>query len=226
MHIELHRLAKEDLLAGYHLYERQAADLGIYFLDSLYTDLDSLGIYASIHRKVCGYHRLLAKTFPYAIYYRMERDRVLVFRSSRNGTVSTSQQTESTLRMPSARADHCEAPQNRSNPRLRCTFQIALADHRCHLMADLSPLTGIIDELGHLLRQSQAPVRFPQQHQPAVRTDIAAVKLSYDPAAIAVMGSWRAAKGGHQSTHSNILSFSIGKYLWQFNAMSMNINNL
>ena len=80
MHIELHRLAEEDLLAGYHFYERQAADLGIYFLDSLYADLESLGIYAGIHRKIFGYHRLLAKTFPYALYYRIEADRVFVFR--------------------------------------------------------------------------------------------------------------------------------------------------
>jgi hypothetical protein len=35
MLIELHRLAEEDLLLGYHFYERQAADLGSYFLDKL-----------------------------------------------------------------------------------------------------------------------------------------------------------------------------------------------
>lgn len=80
MLIELHRLAEEDLLSGYHFYERQTANLGNYFLDSLYADLESLGIYAGIHRKVFGFHRLLAKTFPYATYYRIEDDRVLVFR--------------------------------------------------------------------------------------------------------------------------------------------------
>jgi plasmid stabilization system protein ParE len=78
--IDLHRLAEEDLLEGYHFYERQAHGLGSYFLDSLYADLESLRLYAGIHRKVFRFHRLLAKTFPYAVYYRLEQDRVLVFR--------------------------------------------------------------------------------------------------------------------------------------------------
>ena len=80
MLIELHRLAEDDLLSGYHFYERQAENLGSYFLDSLYADLESLAIYAGIHHKVLGYHRLLAKTFPYAVYYRIEEDRIRVFR--------------------------------------------------------------------------------------------------------------------------------------------------
>jgi len=36
----------EDLLSGYHFYERQVENLGNYFLDSLYADLQSLAIYA------------------------------------------------------------------------------------------------------------------------------------------------------------------------------------
>ena len=80
MRIDLHRLAEEDLLSGYHFYERQAENLGSYFLDSLYADLESLTLYAGIHRTVFGYHRLLAKTFPYAVYYRIEEDRIQVFR--------------------------------------------------------------------------------------------------------------------------------------------------
>jgi plasmid stabilization system protein ParE len=40
-----------------------------------------LALYAGIHRKVHGYHRLLSKRFPYAIYYRVESDEtVLVYR--------------------------------------------------------------------------------------------------------------------------------------------------
>lgn len=80
MVIELHRFAEEDLLSGYQFYERQAANLGSYFLDSLYADIESLSIYAGIHRQVWGYYRLLAKTFPYAVYYRIDADRVLVYR--------------------------------------------------------------------------------------------------------------------------------------------------
>lgn len=46
--------------------------LGAYFLDSLFSDIDSLALYAGIHRKVLGFHRLLSKRFPYAVYYQIE----------------------------------------------------------------------------------------------------------------------------------------------------------
>lgn len=55
MLIELHRLAEEELFSGYQFYERQSANLGSYFLDSLYADLESHAIYAGIHRTVFGF---------------------------------------------------------------------------------------------------------------------------------------------------------------------------
>ena len=61
--------AREDLADGFSFYERQAQGLGACFLESLFSDIDSLRLYAGIHRKVFGYHRLLSKRFPYAIYY-------------------------------------------------------------------------------------------------------------------------------------------------------------
>jgi plasmid stabilization system protein ParE len=55
--------------------------LGAYFIDSLFSEIDSLVLYAGIHRKVFGFHRALAKRFPYAVYYRIEEeDVVLVWR--------------------------------------------------------------------------------------------------------------------------------------------------
>lgn len=80
MQVELHSLAERDLIEAFHFYEHQDSDLGAYFLDSIFADLDSLAFYAGFHRKVFGFHRLLAKRFPYAIYYRIESQRVLVFR--------------------------------------------------------------------------------------------------------------------------------------------------
>jgi plasmid stabilization system protein ParE len=78
MKIEILSTATEDLVDGYHFYERQAAGLGNYFLDSLYSDIDSLLVYAGIHRVVYGKHRSLSKRFPYAIYYTVEADIVRV----------------------------------------------------------------------------------------------------------------------------------------------------
>jgi hypothetical protein len=45
MRIEILSEANEDLINGYHFYERQAPNLGSYFLDSLYSDIDSLLVY-------------------------------------------------------------------------------------------------------------------------------------------------------------------------------------
>ena len=64
--------ALEDLDRGRAFYERQCEGLGTYFLDSLFSEIDSLVLYAGVHRSVFGYHRLLARRFPYAVYYRLE----------------------------------------------------------------------------------------------------------------------------------------------------------
>jgi hypothetical protein len=70
----------EDLDRGRQFYARQRRSLGDYFLDALFTDIDSLELYAGIHMKVFDYHRLLAKRFPYAVYYRVDGETCIVFR--------------------------------------------------------------------------------------------------------------------------------------------------
>ena len=70
--------AERDLEDGYHFYERQSAGLGTYFLDSLYSDIDSLAYFGGIHRIVFRQHRFLSKRFPFAVYYKMVEDVVLV----------------------------------------------------------------------------------------------------------------------------------------------------
>jgi hypothetical protein len=47
---------------------------GNYFWDSLVADIESLIIYAGIHNKRYCLHRMLAKRFPYAIYYEIENE--------------------------------------------------------------------------------------------------------------------------------------------------------
>jgi plasmid stabilization system protein ParE len=70
--------ARDDLADGFQFYENQEANLGGYFLESLFSDIDSLHLYAGIHRVVFGSHRLLSKRFPYAIYYTKESETVFV----------------------------------------------------------------------------------------------------------------------------------------------------
>ena len=64
--------AKEDLAEGFAFFEQQRAGLGTYFLESLFSDIDSLEIYAGVHRRVFGFHRLLSKRFTFAVYYSVE----------------------------------------------------------------------------------------------------------------------------------------------------------
>lgn len=80
MRIKILFSAVEDLHIGRFFYEKQGQGLGEYFFDSLFSDIDSLALYAGIHPKVFGYHRLLSKRFPYAIYYTLDSDLVVVFR--------------------------------------------------------------------------------------------------------------------------------------------------
>ena len=71
--------AEKDLLEGFEFYEGQAMGLGSTFLDSVLSDIESLHLYAGIHATYFGYHRLLAKRFPFAIYYKYENPVVQVY---------------------------------------------------------------------------------------------------------------------------------------------------
>lgn len=69
MKIELLPEAEHDLLDGFHFYENIRPGVGYYFLESLASEIDSLSLYAGIHEIRFGFHRLLARRFPYAVYY-------------------------------------------------------------------------------------------------------------------------------------------------------------
>jgi plasmid stabilization system protein ParE len=72
--------ALADLDRSRIFYDRQGEGIGDYFLDTLFADIDSLLLYAGVHAQVFGSHRLLAKRFPYAIYYRCDGDTCVVWR--------------------------------------------------------------------------------------------------------------------------------------------------
>lgn len=71
--------ALADLRRGFHFYERQEAGLGTYFLDSLYSDIDSLRLFAGIHTVHFGkFYRLLSRRFPFAVYYGVKESTAFV----------------------------------------------------------------------------------------------------------------------------------------------------
>ena len=80
MKIKILTSASQDLTEGYRFYEKQSEGLGSYFLDSLFSDIDSLKIYAGIHPTYFNkYYRLLSKRFPFAVYYRIENGIILIY---------------------------------------------------------------------------------------------------------------------------------------------------
>lgn len=80
MKLRILRAALEDLASAREFYDRQAEGIGDYFFDSLFAEIDSLTLYAGIHAVHLGYHRLVARRFPFCIYYRVSGDEVTVYR--------------------------------------------------------------------------------------------------------------------------------------------------
>jgi plasmid stabilization system protein ParE len=77
--IRLLDAAREDLRRGWLFYERQGAGLGDRFLDVIAADVQALQLTAGIHLKVDGFHRLLSRRFPYAVYYLVEPETIDIY---------------------------------------------------------------------------------------------------------------------------------------------------
>lgn len=56
MKVRVLRPALEDLASGREFYNQQEEGVGDYFVDSLFSEIDSLVLYAGIHRVQFGYH--------------------------------------------------------------------------------------------------------------------------------------------------------------------------
>ena len=69
MKIEILDEAQQDLIEGFQFYESRETGVGSYFLDCLFSDIDSLLLFGGVHQLVYGYYRSLSKRFPFAIYY-------------------------------------------------------------------------------------------------------------------------------------------------------------
>lgn len=67
-----------DLLRGIAFYDSAGKNVDNHFLDSLAEDIRSLSSLGGVHSKRFGYHCMCASRFPYAIYYKIKGDSVLV----------------------------------------------------------------------------------------------------------------------------------------------------
>lgn len=71
---------EDDLFSGYSWYEDKVLGLGEEFLRIFYASANSLTRNALIYRKVYGdFRRLLLRRFPYAIYFRIDNNEIIVF---------------------------------------------------------------------------------------------------------------------------------------------------
>lgn len=68
-----------DLEIGADFYDAQQQGIGEYFLASLTTDIESLKLYAGIHAEHLGFYRVKSKRFPFAIYYQIRNETIIVF---------------------------------------------------------------------------------------------------------------------------------------------------
>jgi len=73
MKIQIRPIALDDLAKGRRFYDTQELGIGDYFFDSVFSDVDSLALYAGIHPVVLGFHRMLTRRFPYAVYYEFHK---------------------------------------------------------------------------------------------------------------------------------------------------------
>ena len=78
MKVEILGAAEDDLIDGHAFYERQQPGIGDYFLDTLFSEIDSLQLYGGTHRKKWGKFRMLSRRFPFGVFYTIEADTVQV----------------------------------------------------------------------------------------------------------------------------------------------------
>ncbi len=80
MNIVITLSAAEDIAEGFLYYEDKEFGLGHYFETSVLSDIRSLHLYAGLHEVWFErYFRKVCDTFPYALFYRIENEHVLVY---------------------------------------------------------------------------------------------------------------------------------------------------
>jgi hypothetical protein len=71
--------AADDIESGRRFYDSREPGVGDYFAESILSDLSSLALYAGIHSVHFGFHRMLSRRFPFAIYYQTEGETAYVY---------------------------------------------------------------------------------------------------------------------------------------------------
>ena len=71
---------EDDIISAYSWYEEKARGLGEEFLRIFYASANNLSRNPLLYQKVYGdFRRLLLRRFPYAIYFLIKEDEIIVF---------------------------------------------------------------------------------------------------------------------------------------------------
>jgi hypothetical protein len=78
--IQLTGRALQDLSYGIAFYDDQEPGIGDYFARCLESEIEGLRVTAGIHRQCyADYHRLISRTFPYAIFYTFSNETAVIW---------------------------------------------------------------------------------------------------------------------------------------------------
>ena len=79
MKVLISREAFDDLSDGVEFYNEQEKGAGVYFWRCVRADIDSLAELGGIHARPFGrHHRMICSKHPYAVFYDIENDCVVV----------------------------------------------------------------------------------------------------------------------------------------------------
>jgi len=78
LNVQLSDAAERDLIDGIAFYDDGGRQAGDHFFDSLTSDIRSLSFLGGVHAMRHGFHCMSASRFPFAIYYVLRTDAVLV----------------------------------------------------------------------------------------------------------------------------------------------------
>ena len=78
MIVQLSDDAERDLLMGIAFYDAGDRRAGDYFFESLTADVRSLAVLGGVHSIRYGFHCMTASRFPFAIYYAVRSEVVMV----------------------------------------------------------------------------------------------------------------------------------------------------
>ena len=76
--VEILREAWNDLHEGVEFYDDQATGLGVRFMAEMLAELRALPRFAGTHNIHWGCHRAVPEVWPWAVYYLVEEERIVV----------------------------------------------------------------------------------------------------------------------------------------------------